>query len=482
MIHNITLIRRADFIDLYKFGFFYLENEKIVQYDGAPSELSKRDDIYDMLFSRINSFESSFAYLLISFVKPDNSNELTKVSIQEVDYVFPLDMEAKREFEYSFDEHIRIDNPIWPDAISLIKKKQLFQNSMQGARNIFNIFKLEGIEEAKAIISDDLVEDMLADVYDNIRPSGEKSLWVYLMRYERHSFYPKESLGYFMDIVHIFVNYLSQKETEDHVVEQTAIYNVLATYEGFNYKTDKIMELLKENENASGFLAKIEDAVSKVNFIYVAVNYLKLRDLYKDEFAYNEQFVEACKTSFGKSFTLAAYMLGIALGHNKTYSCLYENMPLPIYKSKEEMAAILLRKKEEKERAIREMERLEREREYAREKERLERGRNKGGKSVKSTKPNGEIFGSAINKSTKDVLSSDSSSRRPETGLVAFKKNGSDTPQLRNYASFPIILQKCKKDGTPSKANGARKEFTTASEYQEFMKNHSGKEWIIVKE
>ena len=45
MIHNITLIRRADFIDLYKFGFFYLENEKIVQYDGAPSELSKRDDI-----------------------------------------------------------------------------------------------------------------------------------------------------------------------------------------------------------------------------------------------------------------------------------------------------------------------------------------------------------------------------------------------------------------------------------------------------
>lgn len=71
---------------------------------------------------------------------------------------------------------------------------------------------------------------------------------------------------------------------------------------------------------------------------------------------------------FGKSFTLAAYMLGIALGHNKTYSCLYENMPLPIYKSKEEMAAILLRKKEEKERAIREMERLEREREYAREK------------------------------------------------------------------------------------------------------------------
>ena len=106
MIHNITLIRRADFIDLYKFGFFYLENEKIVQYDGAPSELSKRDDIYDMLFSRINSFESSFAYLLISFVKPDNSNELTKVSIQEVDYVFPLDMEAKREFESSFDEHI----------------------------------------------------------------------------------------------------------------------------------------------------------------------------------------------------------------------------------------------------------------------------------------------------------------------------------------------------------------------------------------
>ena len=59
---------------------------------------------------------------------------------------------------------------------------------MQGVRNIFNIFKLDGIEKCKELISEDMVEEMLSNVYDDIRPSGDDSLWVYLMRYERHFF------------------------------------------------------------------------------------------------------------------------------------------------------------------------------------------------------------------------------------------------------------------------------------------------------
>ena len=70
----------------------------------------------------MNSFESSFAYLIINYVK-EESLDFSIVSIEEVRHVFPLDFEAKREFESSFDEHIKIDNPIWSDAVSLIKKK-----------------------------------------------------------------------------------------------------------------------------------------------------------------------------------------------------------------------------------------------------------------------------------------------------------------------------------------------------------------------
>ena len=136
----------------------------------------------------------------------------------------------------------------------------------------------------------------------------------------------------------------------------------------------------------SGFLTKIASFVPDVDFILIAVNYLKLRDIYKDEFTYDENFVSSCKASFGESFTIASYMIGIALGHDKTYACFYESLPLAIYKSKEEMAAILLRKQEERKRAKLEMERIEREREREREFEAKRRkGVKKKGKRIENT-------------------------------------------------------------------------------------------------
>ena len=41
------------------------------------------------------------------------------------------------------------------------------------------------------------------------------------------------------------------------------------------------------------------------------------------------------------SFSLALYLVGIVLGHDKTFEALYENLPLPIYKTPEEMAEFL---------------------------------------------------------------------------------------------------------------------------------------------
>ena len=514
----LALIRRADFIDFFKFGFFYLNSEKVVEFDSPISELPKRDDIYDALFARINSFESSFAYLIINFTKANDADDPSVVTITEVKHIFPLDLEAKREYESSFDEHVKIDNPIWPDAISLIKKKQLYQSSMQGVRNIFNIFKLEGIEKCKELISEDTVEEMLSNVYDDIRPSGDVSLWVYLMRYERHSFYPKESLGYFMDIVHIIVNFMSRKEVEDYIVESTDIYKILATYEGKGYKSNEILHLLRQNEMASGFLTKIASFVPDVDFILVAVNYLKMRDLYKDEFTYNEKFISVCKASFGESFTIASYMIGIALGHDKTYACLYESLPLAIYKSKEEMAAIVLRKQEERERAKREMERIERERERERE---LEQERRKGGK--KKGKKNTEYspFGqsgysqgrggyptwgpqseesfppcqgddqgyipSSMGRGyqhetpkqepkTKKGVSHAATSN--ETGNLFGKEELQEMEiQTRKLISFPLTLQKYTKSGNPSTAKNSTAVVNNKEEYQNFLNTHSGETW-----
>ena len=512
MKNYLALIRRADFIDFFKFGFFYLNSEKVFELDCPISELPKRDDIYDALFARINSFESSFAYLIINFTKANDTAVPSFVTITEMKHIFPLDLEAKREYESSFDEHVKIDNPIWPDAIGLIKKKQLYQNSMQGVRNIFNIFKLDGIEKCKELISEDMVEEMLSNVYDYIRPSGDDSLWVYLMRYERHSFYPKESLGYFMDIVHIIVNFMSKKEVEDYIVESTDIYKILATYEGRGYKFKYILHLLKQNEMASGFFTKIASFAPDVDFIPIAINYLKMRDLYKDKFTYDEKFISTCKTSFGESFTIASYMIGITLGHDKTYACFYESLPLAIYKSKEEMAAILLRKQEERERAKLEMERIERKREQKRKKGGKKKGKKdseyspfvqsgysqgRGGyptwgrQSEESFPPyQGDAQGYSPStmdrgykhetpkqepKTNKGVSHVDTSN---ETGSLfgkeEFQKMENQTGILN---SFPLTFQRYTKTGKPSKAKNSEKVVYTKEEYQDFLNSHPEETW-----
>ena len=94
MRNYLALVRRADFIDFFKFGFFYLNSEKVVEFECPISELPKRDDIYDALFARINSFESSFAYLIINFTKANDADDASVVTITEMKHIFPLDLEG----------------------------------------------------------------------------------------------------------------------------------------------------------------------------------------------------------------------------------------------------------------------------------------------------------------------------------------------------------------------------------------------------
>ena len=233
-MNYLILLRRADFIDLYKYGFLNVNKEKIVPFDCSIPEIESKPELYDSIFAEVNSFDSSFAYLILHYEKKDSLSNPATISIEEVQHIFPLDLEAKKEFESSFDEHIRIDNPIWDNAVSLIQKRQMFDSSMQGTRNIFNIFKLEGLQFCKSIIDDISVEEMLSDVYDNIRPNGDKPIWTYLMRYERHSFYPKDTLGFYMDVVHVICNFMAKREVDDYEVEGTAIYKILDSYNGLN--------------------------------------------------------------------------------------------------------------------------------------------------------------------------------------------------------------------------------------------------------
>ena len=516
-MNYLILLRRADFIDLYKYGFLNVNKEKIVPFDCSIPEIESKPELYDSIFTEVNSFDSSFAYLILHYEKKDSLSNPATISIEEVQHIFPLDLEAKKEFESSFDEHIRIDNPIWDNAVSLIQKRQMFDSSMQGTRNIFNIFKLEGLQFCKSIIDNISVEEMLSDVYDNIRPNGDKPIWTYLMRYERHSFYPKDTLGFYMDVVHAVCNYMAKREVDDYEVEGTAIYRILDSYSGLNLKSNEINDRLRKDERATGFLQKISEFVPGVDFISVAINYLVMRERFSDDFTYDQEFVERCKASFGQSFTLASYMLGIVLTHDKTYSCLYENLPLPIYKSQAEMQSIKMQKGYEKEKAKREMQRMEDERERERMM-RSEFSRSQGKKKKKTSytpydksvypydaAPGGYGYGGSyggayspfreqeqskykspfLEKAQSDNQKPVPSEKRINRSVVKSPSLfGSDVMdeienESRKLLSFPLTMQKYTAKGKPSTAKGSIKEVRTPEEYKQLV--NSKEDWRIKK-
>lgn len=220
----LALIRRTDFTDLYKYGRIFLNRLTVCNLKEHSIHQIGKDGLFSQLFERANSFESSFTYLVIEFESDSFDFDTPSVDIEEVTHVFPLDREAKKEFETSFDNHIKIEEPIWNDAYAQIQRIRTKRDCEKGADNVIRLFGFgDSSKICKEIIGDSVLDEVVSEVYSNKRPSGKLPVWVYLMRYERHSFFPQETLGFFMDAVYVVCNYLSQMEvSEDEVVNTSS--------------------------------------------------------------------------------------------------------------------------------------------------------------------------------------------------------------------------------------------------------------------
>ena len=138
MAKHFALIRRSDFTDLFKYGTIFLNHMTIVAADDGSRTTTNDDE----LFKNANLFESSFTYLIIEFDQTGFTLDYPVLDIESVLNVYPLDDEAKRELEISFDERIRLSAPKWAKTYSLIQKIQTKKECEKGARNVFRIFQL----------------------------------------------------------------------------------------------------------------------------------------------------------------------------------------------------------------------------------------------------------------------------------------------------------------------------------------------------
>ena len=333
MTNYLALIRKADFTDLFKYGKLHINNDMKSDFSCSVEDLPSHPEVFFNLTRFANSFDSAFAYLIIHYVKTSTKGLANDVNIEEVQNIYPLDFESKETFAMSFDERIRIENPIWPDSVWSLQKQLQFNDCLKGAANIREILGFSNSDQkCREIISDDIVREVVNELYEANRPSGELPIWVYLLRYERHSYYPQTTLGYFMDMVNVVCNRMGMSEVEEDNIKHTQIFMLLDSLrKNPEMQFQKIYQYLVDNPGAQGFFNKIDEFESRVDFSKVATLFLILRNRYKEDFVYEEDFITYCK-NFGFEFELAAYLLGIVMGHQHTYDCMYDMLPLPIFK------------------------------------------------------------------------------------------------------------------------------------------------------
>ena len=332
MKNYLALIRKADFIDLFKYGNLRVNNDMVVDFKCEIEDLPLHKELFEELCLYANPFDNTFAYLIIHYIKESSSASSNDIFIEEVRHIYPLDKESKDNFEMSFDDRIRIDDPIWSDASWIFQKQQMVRECIKGAHNLRRILGFDiDSSDCRDIVSDDIVEEVVNELYEDIRPSGEMSIWTYLLRYERHSFYPHNTVGCFMDMVNVVCNRHAKMEVEEGDIQGTEIFRLLNKYRNTDIKFEELYGIV--NEQSRKFVSMTNHYAPNVDFIKIASLFFILRNRYSDDFEFEPKFIDFCRR-FGKDFELASYLLGIVLGHTHTYDCMYEILPLHIFKHK----------------------------------------------------------------------------------------------------------------------------------------------------
>ena len=334
MKHYLALIRKADFTDLFKYGSLHINNDMKTDFQCPVEELTEHPELFRALSYYANSFDNAFAYLIIHYTKETTKGLSNDVYIEELQHIYPLDYESKKNLEFSFDERIRIEEPLWSDSVLELQKRMMINECKKGAQNIHKIIGFDKSDfRCEDFITDDIIKEIVEELYEDRRPSGDISLWVYLLRYERHDFYPRNILGCFMDMVNVVCNRHARHEVYGSELGGTSIFKFLDSFQNPEPRFDEIYNAICKDESVKGFSSMVDLYESRIDFIKTATLFRYLRDRYSEDFIYEPNLIDSCK-KYGEEFELATYLLGIVMGHMHTYDCLYEKLPLAIFKEK----------------------------------------------------------------------------------------------------------------------------------------------------
>lgn len=328
MVNYLTIISRSDFSNLYKFGHIYVHN--VVPFEGKLSDHADDKFLFDAVTAYMDTYEYSTEYLLLHIFKIPFSGSSVEIFVKDIVDVYALDEEARASLAVSLDSRIVLQVSAWNDFFSELNKKQAIRQAKAGEFNCFEIFKISNEDRAAVakLLPKGFVEELFSDLFNHVRPSGNRSIWNYLIRYERHQPYWNDNRGFFSDAIHVYENFKQKSEIDYEIADEVPLGDVIGSCEP---KISEIYKLLKHKQGD-------DYQVNGCNYFAVAPLFLYLKSYFKEggitpasfrgnEYIYNGDFYN----HFNFDFAVAVSLLGLSLGHDLTYSCYYEIQNLGIF-------------------------------------------------------------------------------------------------------------------------------------------------------
>lgn len=319
----LAIIRKADFVDLFKYG--KLNVFSAISFDGNIRAHANDNGLFEKLTKVMNLFEYSFEYMIIHFISDKGNKHLCSVNIENVKGLYTFDEVAKKEMSVSFDSRIKLQVSPWSEKFKALYNNRLMMQSKRGIDNLWTIFELSETNRkmCESIITDDIVSEVFDEMFSYKRPVGEQSIWTYLLRYERHSFYPKNTKGYFYDYIHVACNWMAKKEIQSDVAIETTLCNLIKICPATDFKA---LSQIAINSN----LPSRTDKIAKCQFAVAAPLFLLMKDKFSSGFFIDWKTIDYAK-KFGFECSVAIYLLGLTLGYDKTYNAYYDFVKIPIF-------------------------------------------------------------------------------------------------------------------------------------------------------
>lgn len=326
----LAIVLRTKFTLFYRFGEVTIPQGEFLSFSTEATKSEIDEKVLDML-KKITLVEYDTEVLILHL----NSEHLKgkesslKFKLSNLEAIYPLTEHARASISESIDSRIVLSQPIFETVWNSYEDWRLKQLHSKGAEILCRLCKLE-------LSAEDYLNKIGLDaLYEGLMSRGEQrklkpgNCWAHLIAYDRHGYFPKETLGYFYDAGEAYA-YSAGKET----FEGSKLYHFL---EGLSssLRFNDILEQLTTSEQTQSYICKTSSE-NGLKWYEIAPLFFQLREDFTKvgrEMSKSLLMVhtERLKKEFPDSFPFVVALLGLFLGYHNLYDIYYDSLGLRFY-------------------------------------------------------------------------------------------------------------------------------------------------------